>query len=385
MDVSINDAIYGRFNTTESAQSLFSCATGNCTWPTFNTLAVFESCLNITDQIQKDIYSRNYYIPGYDIGFIEHSISDVNLDTALLNVTSYANSREAGTGRVILANFSAIGYGYDSIIAENCILEYCVQSIQSISTSGVLSEKVLANFTQWECSENITYDTSSPATITTFNLRPTYDFAYGGDTWRQSISMLDNLQENFTIDTFEYMMSSLWFTEVIEFVVIADDEGWVYNSSDPGIAEAMSMIGVGKFPILAAAMAASVTATMRIDKNVWEAIENGPQIRSSTNFVGTAYEIVPTIKVAWPWLTFPVLVELGGVSFVFLTIYLSSRSKAKLWKAGVLPLLFHGPSDESIQGAGMAEKLHAMAVQSETIKVHLSYDDSVRSLKLLRE
>lgn len=160
----------------------------------------------------------------------------------------------------------------------------------------------------------------------------------------------------------------------------------VYNNSiDKGVAEVIASNTVFHVSYMMNGIAESMTTAMRLITNYppFGSLPNASNV--DQNITGKAFRTEPVIQVTWLWFIFPVVVEACGVTFVLLTIYLSSRHKAKLWKSGAMPLIFHGLGDESLDDIGDLKEIHEMLVKGDSIRVHLDLGHVDDRARLLRE
>jgi hypothetical protein len=373
----VNSAIYSGFIKDQHSSTLAQCSTGNCTWDPFPTLAVCGKCTNITDQIEHD--SGGSYVSQYGLYLQGFSLSD---NTGYINSTIHVVKEEAGTGNATLIHIGMIGRtdkvgdgGTGYIQAEDCVLQYCVQVIQPNFTSGLFSEKVLANFTQWNSSYNLSSGSN-----------PIYSPSGSLINWPDPLSLTkqtdlqSDLNTNFTIDPWALLEQRKWLGTMLDVKVWADEEEDIsYNASDAGVVEAIYSNGIGNLSNTMNAMSESLTTQMRIAPAVWE------DITGLTNkTTGVAHEMIAIVHVAWLWLIFPAVVEIVGVAFVLATIILNSRSEAKLWKTSVLPMLFHGLDDELRKTTRGFEELNRMEEEAEKLRVRLGVAPLEGSTMLLK-
>jgi hypothetical protein len=271
-----------------------------------------------------------------DMGYISKAQGmGISLD---ISNSSVHPIQEISTGNLTLIHVSIIGRTgkvgngneFGSVQAEDCVLQYCVQAIQSNFTSGVFSEKILANFTQWASS----YDPSLGAIETYFT---------------EQSGTPSGPKTNFTIDPSAFSDQQDWL-ELLLNVQVWDNyiDDLYYNGTTPGAVDAIYSNGIGNYSSTINAMAESLTTHMRVAPSVAEGITG-----LTNKTTGVALKMVVIVHVEWFWLILPAIVEVGGVIFVIATILLSSRSKAKLWKTSVLPLLFHGLESDLRKNTGV--------------------------------
>ena len=140
MTAAVYSGLYGR--SSDLPQSLFTCPSGNCTYPLTPSLAVCSQCKDLKHELKQIDEDLNVWtLPkGPQIGQL-----------ALFNVSSTANAshtnafEDAGT---IIAAFSYInGTGYlNTVTGQNvvpdayeCVLLFCVQVYDASVTQGTLN------------------------------------------------------------------------------------------------------------------------------------------------------------------------------------------------------------------------------------------------------
>jgi hypothetical protein len=84
--------------------------------------------------------------------------------------------------------------------------------------------------------------------------------------------------------------------------------------------------------------------------------------------IGNIGSQVAFVRVRWPWLIMPGILEVTGLVLLVLTMHSSKKRDAPLWKSSVLPLLFHGlEREENV----VDEQIGRMQDIAEGIKVRL--------------
>lgn len=96
---------------------------------------------------------------------------------------------------------------------------------------------------------------------------------------------------------------------------------------------------------------------------------------------GTVKTVEVFVTVQWPWLAFPASLVLLGIIFLVITIVLSRKNHAPLWKSSTLPSFYHGleklGNDEYSTGSIMEKS-------AESTNVRLQYSEQHGRLMLLQ-
>ncbi|KAJ5666329.1 uncharacterized protein N7477_008777 [Penicillium maclennaniae] len=174
--LSTNGAIYSGLFQTQAPNSndiLASCPTGNCTFPTYQSLGFCSQCANITNSLHLNktslgstLSTYNYQLPnGLSFTTAENMMymmnATYNIDILKLNTS----------GVPLILNFTAItspGYGVPpavQISATECALYFCVTTHKAKVTEGVFSETRTAISTSSNTSTSWT-DTTKDFAIT---------------------------------------------------------------------------------------------------------------------------------------------------------------------------------------------------------------------------
>lgn len=100
---------------------------------------------------------------------------------------------------------------------------------------------------------------------------------------------------------------------------------------------------------------------------------------------GTVWINETQVRVAWPWLTLPILLVAGSTAFLIIAILQGRRQAAKLrhvdiWKNNALALLYHGLDKATLETLPPGHKTEEMSVAAKATAVQLIEGANWRSL-----
>ncbi|KAF2141099.1 uncharacterized protein K452DRAFT_309532 [Aplosporella prunicola CBS 121167] len=326
----------------------FSCPSGNCTWDSYRSLGVCSECKNITNMVQRGGTKGNatfFYPPARNLSFFTKYTEDIRtkfsmkpvgemgLNPLSRNWTSNLNDNKYSALNTTIIQFAALADNKerpDEVTGTECELMFCVQNLTSTVVNGIYEQ----NFTR---------------IISTLGsqFRPFDNYApYVGTI---SSIVTPEKHEFWISDDAALALNAYAFNEFSGGAIVlrippeyGNYDFPVYKSNT---AEAMSKSG--NISKLMENVASSMSTWMRTVKEP-ELYGYIPYANDTEPFKGTSSTNVPHFEVRWAWFILPASVVLLTVAFQIAVIIKSFRSKAKLWKTDLLPLLFHG-LDESIR------------------------------------
>jgi len=149
LGVSVKGSVYsGLFGSSSSAKTLdntqATCATGNCTWPEYSTLAMCSACHNLTIQTLKD--------PNPDTWSLPNGVGQINSDQNLMLLQSSLGSTQLAYRPMdwsVALDMTVLFYPPSDTIqpgrpqSYECILYFCVKTHKASMTNGTLSQEVV--------------------------------------------------------------------------------------------------------------------------------------------------------------------------------------------------------------------------------------------------
>ncbi|KAF9630408.1 hypothetical protein BFW01_g970 [Lasiodiplodia theobromae] len=98
---------------------------------------------------------------------------------------------------------------------------------------------------------------------------------------------------------------------------------------------------------------------------------------NSTRHAGTAFAPEIYVEVRWPWIVFPALLLGAGAAFLAASVAVGRRKQGRGWKAGLMPLLFHGVSGwDGDAVVGRIEGRQEMDSVAREVQARLMRDDA---------
>ncbi|KAI9878887.1 MAG: hypothetical protein M1830_010243 [Pleopsidium flavum] len=348
------------FNGDSAPRILPSCPTGNCTWPTFNSLGVCSKCVDMTDSVGtrgactvEDLLQTNmtnttcaFSFP-YGVPFInpyKRSTEPLSLIAWMLNYKP-VDSRNAifaavnGTYAGVQNPLFALGWlelDYNSSTAKNpiskgleCMFTFCLKSYNVSMMSGKLSSVATPTHLA-SMDQDSGWNVSAPLMGHGPDPNVTFDVHYsaGYHVWERLMEQLPGNATTWSDDISVYMPSSTYMA--------------ILNDGD-------------NLPHMLENVALSITDSLLKTSN--------------KTVVGSVGNVKQYVRVRWAWISFPIFLVLSTALFLLLTMVGSHKNGIKLWKSSSLALLYHGldnPSEDSAsinRTSGMDEDAKGVSVR----------------------
>jgi hypothetical protein len=360
-----------------------SCPSSNCTWPIYDTLAVCSRCeevsaiLDITKTCMMTTidWSSNWTGPITEEPFPNATVCghflNATSETPILltgyvtegevhNTTSealmmrtiplsdfYTKDPKYGTGSVAFKKMrnpildglivSAVD-GLGSVLrnetpfVHECILFWCVQTIESSYDRGIYNEKIIAEF----------WNTTSETAAWPWETKP-------GEGGVELNYWDDIIIQSPHIDDLTYSVPN---TTMYTTMVIFDDFFPAFYAAFEDTE-----------PLLRYRDYLDGPYTQSLDYNPWLAPNNLTRYmeRLATSFTnairsseskrmlqGNSYAIEKFVSVQWPWLIFPFALLLLSLAFLIATMIKTSKDTATgIWKTSTMPTLIYGLPEET--------------------------------------
>jgi len=352
----------------------FECPSGNCTFGEIETLAVCQSCVDMTEYLTRycppDTPATNLSSCGWQLP----SGAVLNTSSEVFSMTSsFPGSFSGGSYSTIMRLYFM---GTESFLgpkdvlqpwAKQCTLSTCVQRLHSTVQNGELNETILTSYTNNETppsSEHIT--ALSPVNITSPITNKTYSMGMPSllafQSWFTHLFRNGTASRNptFINQTLETAPGS---PNVLVNLTVGISSGetffdhdivqsfyWNYYEYPTGIEMLMSDLAV------------SMTTSIR-------AVNGQKEIVNGTTLV---YE--PFVQVRWGFVAVPVVaVVLTGV-FLSMAAWWSGRAGIELWKTSALAMLFYGLDEVGRGRFEGPEGLDAKRREAKGVSVTLERD-----------
>ncbi|KAK1813629.1 polynucleotide adenylyltransferase [Friedmanniomyces endolithicus] len=341
-------AIYmGIFGSNESVSTSPSCATGNCTWPTFSTLAVCSACEDLTPLLIQDPMP-----PSQPTSWMVSNstprlgpFSRVNYMYYAQDSGDYFQTAFPAMVNHSIVDFQSIYWPPESTVFDppsgvfECVLYFCVKTLSASTINGRFSETVVATWPpvnlslvnepdiafQADLIHNSTYGLAESEHRMNFTLTPPgANFTY-------------------TVDRMTFDLLRFWMTGGLFSTTIAAGPFWdleavaarFYNELTDQLGGNKTIFGYNIRPTagpgrLMTQVATSLTTFMRQSEN------------PSHSVVGNTIYVKSFVQARWYWLISPVSLLLLILFFMLSTITLSARRGIPTWKSSSLAVLIHG-------------------------------------------
>jgi hypothetical protein len=369
-----------------------SCPTSNCTWPPYETMAICSSCSDVSQILNATYACRNmtiewsaaWYGPlktvPYPNGTVcGHFINATSNTPTLLSGYVLPENGNATSGEALVVRaipltdfdtkeptygngsirFKHIRYpildalissakdGVDSVyrkeppIVHECMLAWCVYTLQSSYAWGIYHEEILSTYF-----EPVLESDSWPWRTTQSQWGPWYDYT-------EDILLAP---QNRQIRSPDLVVDNIYQTDNVS-------HSKIMNIFDEFFPSFWTAANISTDPVLRHRNFANGPTVRQMDWNPWQhpnnitrymerlaaAISNN--IRSSRKYVmleGKAYQTEPYILIRWEWLTFPLTLLLLSLVFLVSTIVKTSNDGATgVWKTSAMPTLIYSLPKET--------------------------------------
>ncbi|EHK44810.1 hypothetical protein TRIATDRAFT_39771 [Trichoderma atroviride IMI 206040] len=354
------------------------CSTGNCTWSSYQTLGVCNTCKNLTSQLKRkklriipdnlkdEAYTTDTYtLPnGFGLTGIQPGAMDNQVDfyfrNGILNVSTTSTPEEwdsvafSNNGSIMLDILAVAaapgtipeqpdqtktedkmtGSLYAAPVAYECMLQFCVRTMNATFVNGTLHETVVStwtNETQGIVPDNGHYIFRPPNSSDEFRVL--------GETKDSMVPWLNYLlvgsAYSSTLDTLTSASSS----DLMRIVHTA------MNTSETGFQDLMDNF------------ANSMSLSLRS-----AAYQPAPTH-------GDAFSPVSHAVVTWEWLILPAFELIASLVFLVLVTLRTRKAGLIPWTNNILAVFYHGfdqrPSMSGVDDSESAleEESHGLLVQ----------------------
>jgi hypothetical protein len=303
VDVSMQGAVMNGLYAIDKTVA-FNCMTANCTWPTFYTVGVCNSCTNVTGQTNAKCSK-----PGKSVGCNYTLPSGINLQSQRWSssggggITSLnAMTKPTGNFTDRLVDFGIVRIEqdhYDDPEAFDCSLSWCAKRYSEVEVSNgkIATPEVRA----WPLGLPEARYTRDGTWMSPFNIP-------------ENAEDFDGPNRTFTINTNDHRTLQGWLT------------GTLFQTENQD-SVARALFSQPDIPQVIASIATSMTNNIR-------------GARNATMVEGTASREETYIQVNWSWLVLPGVVVLMGVVLLAATIWSSRTESDGLWKNSILATMF---------------------------------------------
>ncbi|ROV93641.1 hypothetical protein VMCG_08100 [Cytospora schulzeri] len=352
-----------------------NCQTGNCTWEPFDTLAVCNTCVDMTPYMVKSCANTT----NDDCGWKTMDGKAMLNMNEVFSMTSQFESQDGGDPWSTIMKLTFMGTESSTSVAGNvepwarqCTLSACVQTITSQIVNGNLVENVTHIVTNDTVATNsgkgivlepviITSDasTSSNATSSPTSYLLSAEAMLGMQSWfsqlfasgsasRSDSAFNKTIGVNLTVGISSG--STFFDTDIVQGFY------WNYYQYPTGLDMLMEDL--------------SVSLTVAFRSMVGQEPVNGIAL-TATSFV----------HVRWGFVTPLILAIVLTAGFLSTAMYRNRRCGAQLWKSSTLAVLFHGLEEDVREGFEdlrdfRMQKTTAQGVRDDEVSVGSYHSDA---------
>ncbi|KAK7714007.1 hypothetical protein SLS57_007294 [Botryosphaeria dothidea] len=368
----------------------YTCSTGNCSWPDFNTLGICSTCRNVTSECKKKPITLKTPDPAKnESGTPEVVNQHITPGGIVLNIsapfeiseeedgmtTTYGYNQ--GSGNLITGNVSDSESQYDA--KNQSIITLAVANTSRTSDkfdeAGMYGREPLVYSDTpdiLECSlvwcaksfrnVRVVNGTMGPYIVNNVELIKNEALSSTkNNSWSTKDLMIFNanrsdIPDNFTVALMDNFDLQDYLEAFFEFQV----EGYMDSSS---FNTGLSLLSVKNTSATIAAVADALTLQLLLGPN-------------TTRHDGTAYTPEIYVKVRWAWLIFPGLLAILGAIFLTTSLIISRRHQASyFWKSSLIPLMFHGISGWD-EGGSSVDNRKEMDELAKDMRIRLTRTES---------
>lgn len=343
-----------------------TCPTGNCTFESFQSLAVCNRCKDVTDQLvmSSDEQPLGAMLFRSGTGASEANGTRMSLPNGLfirnedmdetsvpLNMVSWGTGNASATVSsqdidTLIWSMTMIRAGVNPVTnnftwpdvpvqAQECALYYCVNEYRSIIAKGVLHELIITNTTA----------TRSPASWEVVHVRPGWlkdgppspSIEYISKT--ADITRTDlSLGNGYNISQAAVDSISAWFHTFMADITINPPEVYYLNGYHGGVDNRVQFA-----PDMMQSLYNSKNISSTFD-NVATSLSNA--IRAGADDgekrFGSTVQYETRFLVIWPWITLHAFLAVVGLCDLILSSSTSAREGVQPWKSHFLAVMAWG-------------------------------------------
>ncbi|KAL5113231.1 hypothetical protein ACEQ8H_008898 [Pleosporales sp. CAS-2024a] len=355
-----------------AASLQFTCQSGNCAWPPFETLGVCQECTDISSLMTRYCApemgsSPNISTCGWQVPPGAH----LNTSSDVFSMTSFVPSAYGDMPHSTLIRIIFMcteHYDVPDALnpwAKQCSLQACVNTLSSSVVNGTLQE-------------NITHTVFNHTVLDISSPNPDAD---------NGVYVKGDSNESYLLGLGALLSIRGWFSAIFtngsatrttsDFSrSITDGDRAVVVNLTVGISSGETFFDTDivtafywnyyEYPrgldMLMGDLAVSMTTAFRAF--------NGAVPTNGTSITTESY-----VHVRWGFAVLPIAVVVACLVFLLVSIAMTRASDAQLWKSSALAGLFHGLDKETRERFAAEDDLSAKKRQAKAVKVKL-YTDS---------
>ena len=309
VDLSMKGAIYNGVFAIKDKPAMsvdHDCSTGNCSYPTFSSLAICNTCVNITEYVKKSCDQTGCYelrLPGG----ISLSGLGGQINASMSKISPDLRSIEASIVQIGILTSKSVAEPDDARAFE-CAFYYCINQYRTFVSGSVFKQSVQRSWRNDSARLNSSQD---------LLYRPPSSFLSHDD------------------DPKEYRVSALAAGSLGVFMRHTFTGSGGLNKSGSAFSSDMMQ-----------ALHKQSNLTARMD-NLAVSMTNNLREHNDSKYdaiLGVAWHSEAYVHVRWGWFSFPAAVTCLALLFLVASMIETSRKDAPVWKSSNLALLLHGRS-----------------------------------------
>ena len=395
-DAILKGAAYtGMYNSSTSTVTT-DCASGNCTWPPYESLAICSRCADVSDLIMttqsgKEVPECNnsscvWTLPNALTLDGNATIAPNRGSSVLVDIGDFFNasgtlpSMRLSTVGYSLLNFSLLVLpkdqsSYPGARASECSLYWCINTYSAESRNTIFTETLQNSWfnpsPRFETSDFVRTGSES-----TYNITP----PTGSAKDKSNIKLIDADAP----DALPIAPDGFYLVNQEDSGSVGSNAGWLgdlltgdVSDNDRRLASSIDILGEmannrSRIAYVFERLANELSIALRIERR-YSINSDLPGDEGTGEALGVTYTNQTIVKVRWAWLALPA--ALLSMSWILLasTMFTTMRSNLQVWKSNPLALMFHSTLKEHQSASwGHLVEMEKMAKQ---IRVRLTLKD----------
>ncbi|KAI3580274.1 hypothetical protein IWW34DRAFT_804895 [Fusarium oxysporum f. sp. albedinis] len=409
-DIGMKAAMWNGFSPFTARQNLkpaFACATGNCTWANFTSIAVCSKCRDISGYVTKssgpdhmisrgcwghgetlpDVSNPSPYFDwanGRNFTFLKHEIPELNISISNYNGSRQCRDLSQQWQTLTFGNLSTIVMAIQYLVsnetwlddktpwedtkvsARECALSLCVNKYHDVLSQGVLQETVASSWTDREPGSYTNDDKNFKAFI-----------KYTNHSLDMGILLVDLSDLQIKIPDRDYKRQASAFrkqyfnitqTTIVALQnVLSDGFGGIRDLKSPyrelplGMNQSTAgfLSGLGRSSDIPATL-----DNVALSLTKWI----GDRELEVSLMVGNATSMVIVTRLRWNYLWFPGASLIAGMMFAVLCMWETQKLKKPALKDSILATLACAPDEDlrlCLKQAAATERLQEVGRKLE--------------------
>ena len=368
-------AIYkGIFTSASPSDVTPDCATGNCTFPLFDTLAICSKCVNVTDQTTSSHSSPSDGGCGGSLSYLETNYTYALPGSINVEISSCTSDGDFVSGVAMISTVDVSDSMSNSMLGiSNPITSLAILQFPGVNAEGYSGTYSNATPLAWECSLYYclnTYNVSVVNNNATTLLVSTYHSETGtpipytsledtpdGILQRPPNSTVTAGNPTFRIQNGTVAALSQYMNHTLSGQFLTENTEVPYGTFVNDVMQALNI--TADIDGLMDGLAISMTNYLR------ELGNSG----SDSQAQGTAYSLIVHVHIRWAWLALSAVLVVLSIGLLTVTIILSARSGLPVWKSSSMETIFHGPDNGSGIGGRSLDNGSAKAITPDAMMV----------------